>query len=66
MMPDMLEEEMCHPRSGDSGEWGGKVGSFGDGVHYDHHCIMTRGLQEFDDDVHTDRLPAQEGGAALQ
>ena len=55
--PDMLEEEMCCPRSSDSGERGGEVGSLGDRVHYDHHGIVTGGLWELDDEVHADRLP---------
>ena len=57
MTPNMLEEETCCPRSSDSGECGGKVGSFGDGVHHDHHCVMTRGFQKSDDEVHADRVP---------
>ena len=57
MMPDMLEEETCCPRSGDRGERGGEVGSLGDGVHYDYHGIVTGGLWELDNEVHADRLP---------
>ena len=57
MTPDMLEEETCCPRSSDRGERGGEVGSLGDGVHYDHHGIVTGGLWELDDEVHADRVP---------
>ena len=57
MTPDVLKEETCCPRSSDGGERGGKMGSFGDGVHYDHCCVMTGGLWELDDEVHADRLP---------
>ena len=61
MMPYVLEEETFCLRSDDSGERGGEVGSFGDGVHNDHHCVMTRGLWELDDEVHADCLTGADG-----
>ena len=57
MTPDMLNIEACSSGCSDSGESGDEVGSFGDGVYYNHDCIMTRRFQEFNYKVYADRIP---------
>ena len=48
---------MGRPRCSDSCEGGHEVGSFSDGVHHYHHCIVACRIREFDDEIHADRVP---------
>ena len=40
MPPDLLDEQMHGTSCGDCSEGRHKMGSFGDGVHYHHYCVV--------------------------
>jgi hypothetical protein len=53
----MLDKEPGSPSSCDGGKGGDKVSSFGDGVHYYHYCIVTRGLWQFYYEIDANGIP---------
>ena len=57
MPPDLLDKQMCSAGCRDCIEGRHEMGSFGDGVHYHHYCIVTCRVREFGDKVHADCVP---------
>ena len=57
MPPDLLDEQTCGAGCRDCSEGRHEMGSFGDGVHYHHYCVVTCQVWEFGDKVHADCVP---------
>jgi len=56
-LPDMVKKESgCSYRCNRSVRRN-EVYSLGDGIHDSHDGVMSRGLQEFDHEINTERIP---------
>jgi hypothetical protein len=57
-LPNMLHVESGSASSIDGCERLDEMAAFGDGVDYNHDCIISVRLREFHDEVDTDSAPA--------
>ena len=52
-LPDMLQKELCHARSGDSGVSLNEVGALAYRVYYYHDHVVPTGVRKFHNEIYT-------------
>ena len=57
MFPHMLKVELSGPGGGESGYCVDEVSMLSDGIHYNHHRIMTSRFRQLDNEVYTYSVP---------